>query len=204
MNNKTILAITFLLAGTLLTGTSTMAMAPAAYAEEDEHDDDNKRYDKDDNKRYDKGGDGNKQKVEDESAGSIADCDDNEFERATQNCIATAATDDSVVVNGRDGDDDDDDNGRNGDNGNGDNGNGCDECFAEFEAAIEGEITGVDLTAVNVALAAFGDCDDEFGLLEVEALATALLEIDAVEDLEADIGLVTDLEECLDLLASIV
>jgi hypothetical protein len=196
MNNKTILAITFLLAGTLFT--STMAMAPA-YAERD---DDDKDYDKDDNKRYDKGGDGNKQKVEDESAGSIADCDDNEFERATQNCIATAATDDSVVINGRDGDDDDDDNGDNGDNGNGVE--GCDECIAEFEAAIEGEITGVALAEVNAALEAFGDCDDEFSIIEVEDLATALLEIDAVEDLEAEAQVVTDLEECLDLLASIV
>jgi hypothetical protein len=36
-------------------------------------------------------GDGNKQKVEDGSAGSIADCDDNEVERAGFDCFAIAA-----------------------------------------------------------------------------------------------------------------
>jgi hypothetical protein len=67
MNNNTILAIAFLLAGTLFT--ATMTMAPA-YAGGD--------------------GDGNKQKVEDESAGAIADCDNNEVERAGFDCIAVA------------------------------------------------------------------------------------------------------------------
>jgi hypothetical protein len=67
MNNNTILAIAFLLAGTLFT--ATMTMAPA-YAGGD--------------------GDGNKQKVEDESAGAIADCDNNEVERAGFDCIAIA------------------------------------------------------------------------------------------------------------------
>ena len=74
MNNNTILAIAFLLAGTLFT--TTVAMAPAAYAGGDDHDDDN--------------GDGNKQKVEDESAGAIADCDNNEVERAGFDCFAIA------------------------------------------------------------------------------------------------------------------
>ena len=72
MNNNTILAIAFLLAGTLFT--ATVAMAPAAYAGGDEHD----------------SGDGNKQKVEDESAGAIADCDNNEVERAGFECFAIA------------------------------------------------------------------------------------------------------------------
>jgi hypothetical protein len=67
MNNTTILTIAFLLAGTLFT--ATMTMAPA-YAGGD--------------------GDGNKQKVEDESAGAIADCDNNEVERAGFDCVAVA------------------------------------------------------------------------------------------------------------------
>jgi hypothetical protein len=71
MNNNTILAIVFLMAGTLLT--TAVTMLPAAYAGGDN-----------DN------GDGNKQKVEDESAGSIADCDDNEVERAGFDCIPIA------------------------------------------------------------------------------------------------------------------
>jgi hypothetical protein len=94
MNSKTTLAIAFLLAGTLLTG--TMAMAPA-YAGGD---DDKRDYN---DKRHYKDGDGNKQKVEDESAGAIADCDKNEVERADFECIANAATEDSEI-NERDGD----------------------------------------------------------------------------------------------------
>ena len=38
-------------------------------------------------------GDGNKQKAEDNSAAAIADCDDNEIERAGFDCIAIAAND---------------------------------------------------------------------------------------------------------------
>ena len=72
MNNNTILAIAFLLAGTLLT--ATVAMVPAAYAGGEDHD----------------SGDGNKQKVEDESTGAIADCDNNEVERAGFECFAIA------------------------------------------------------------------------------------------------------------------
>jgi hypothetical protein len=71
MNNNTILAIVFLMAGTLLT--TAVTMLPAAYAGGDN-----------DN------GDGNKQKVEDGSAGSIADCDDNDVERAGFECFAIA------------------------------------------------------------------------------------------------------------------
>jgi hypothetical protein len=81
MNNKIILATIFLLAGTLFT--STMAMTPA-YAGGD-----------DDYERY--GGDGNKQKVEDDSAGAIADCDNNEVEDSDFDCIAAAASGESVV-----------------------------------------------------------------------------------------------------------
>jgi hypothetical protein len=71
MNNTTILTIAFLLAGTLFT--ATMTMAPA-FAGGD--------------------GDGNKQKVEDESAGAIADCDNNEVERAGFDCVAVAEIED--------------------------------------------------------------------------------------------------------------
>jgi hypothetical protein len=73
MNNNTILAIVFLIAGTLLTTTAVTTMVPAAYAED-----------------YDEG---NKLKAEDESAGAISDCDDNEVERAGFDCIAIAASD---------------------------------------------------------------------------------------------------------------
>jgi hypothetical protein len=78
MNNNTILALVFLMAGTLLTTTAVTTMGvPAAYAEGDnDNDDDN--------------GDGNKQKVEEESAGAIADCDNNEVERAGFDCVAVA------------------------------------------------------------------------------------------------------------------
>jgi hypothetical protein len=63
MNNNAILTIVFLLAGALLTvGAITM---PAAYAGGD-HD----------------GGDGNKNKADDDSAAAIADCDDNDVEQA--------------------------------------------------------------------------------------------------------------------------
>jgi hypothetical protein len=90
MNNKTILAIAFLLAGTLIT--SAPAMAPV-FAEND-----------DDGKKHGNGGDGNKQKVEDDSAGAIADCDKNEVEDSDFDCIAAAATDESEVGTDGDGD----------------------------------------------------------------------------------------------------
>jgi hypothetical protein len=57
--------------------TTAVTMVPAAYAGGDnDNDNDN--------------GDGNKQKVEDESAGAIADCDNNEVERADFECFAIA------------------------------------------------------------------------------------------------------------------
>jgi hypothetical protein len=65
-----VVAITIL---TTLTLTTTIA---AVYAGEGDDD-----------------GDGNKQKAEDDSAAAIADCDDNEVERAGFDCIAIAAND---------------------------------------------------------------------------------------------------------------
>jgi hypothetical protein len=73
MNNNTILALVFLMAGTLLTTAVTTMGVPAAYAEGDDHDDDN--------------GYGNKIKA-DESQVAVADCDNNEVEQAGFNCIA--------------------------------------------------------------------------------------------------------------------
>ncbi|HEU4824314.1 MAG TPA: hypothetical protein VFS97_12885 [Nitrososphaeraceae archaeon] len=72
MNNNAIWAIVFLMAGTLLTVGAT-TIVPAAYAGGD-HD----------------GGDGNKQKAEDDSAAAIADCDDNDVERAGFDCYGIA------------------------------------------------------------------------------------------------------------------
>jgi hypothetical protein len=68
MNSNTVLAIAFLIAGALLTTTAMTTMVPTAYAD-------------------------NKQKAEDDSAAAIADCDDNEVERAGFDCIAIAAND---------------------------------------------------------------------------------------------------------------
>jgi hypothetical protein len=70
-NSKTILALVFLMAGTLLT-TTGVTIVPAAYAGGDNDD-------------------GNKQKAEDDSAAAIADCDDNDVERAGFDCIAIAS-----------------------------------------------------------------------------------------------------------------
>jgi hypothetical protein len=75
-NSKTISVFVFLMAGTLLT-TTAVTIVPAAYAGGDDHDDDN--------------GDGNKNKAEEESAAAIADCDDNDVERAGFDCIAIAS-----------------------------------------------------------------------------------------------------------------
>jgi hypothetical protein len=71
MNNNTILAIVFLMAGTLLT-IGVTSMVPAAYAGEDG------------------GDDGNKNKAEDESNAALADCDDNDVEEAGFDCFAIA------------------------------------------------------------------------------------------------------------------
>ena len=59
---------------TILT-TLTLTTTIAAYAGEDD----------------DNNGDGNKQKAEDDSSAAIADCDDNDIERAGFDCIAIAA-----------------------------------------------------------------------------------------------------------------
>jgi hypothetical protein len=84
--NNSILAIIFLMAGTLLTTTAITTMVPAAYADGDDHDDDN--------------GDGNKNKAEDESAAAIADCDENEVEQAGFDCFGIAANDIDVDLGG--------------------------------------------------------------------------------------------------------
>jgi hypothetical protein len=81
MNNNTVLAIVFLMAGTLLTTTAITTMVPVVYADDD-HDD----HDKDD-------GDGNKNKAEEGSAAAIADCDDNEVEQAGFDCFGIAVND---------------------------------------------------------------------------------------------------------------
>jgi hypothetical protein len=60
------------MAGTLLTVGAT-TIIPAAYAGSDHY-----------------GGDGNKQKAEDDSAAAIADCDDNDVERAGFDCFGIA------------------------------------------------------------------------------------------------------------------
>src|SRR5918992_2836339 len=139
MNNKTILAIALLLAGTLFTATSTMTMAPAyAGGDDDRKGGDDKR----------KGGDGNKQKVEDESAGSIADCDKNEVEEANFECIAASATEESTVGVPDDVPDD-------ADNGAAE----CEACIQVFLTALEGlELTTGQEAAINAALEVFGDC----------------------------------------------
>jgi hypothetical protein len=67
MNNN-ILAMVFLMAGMLLATTAITIMVPDAYSD-------------------------NKQKAEDDSAVAIADCDDNDVERAGFDCIAIAAND---------------------------------------------------------------------------------------------------------------
>jgi hypothetical protein len=68
MNNNTVLAIAFLIVGTLLTTTAVSTMVPAAYAD-------------------------NKNKAEDDSAAAIADCDDNDVERAGFDCFGIALND---------------------------------------------------------------------------------------------------------------
>jgi hypothetical protein len=85
MNNNTILAIVFLMAGTLLT-IGVTSMVPAAYAEGDDHDDDN--------------GDGNKNKAEDESNAALADCDDNDVEQAGFDCFAIAGDEEGRLLIG--------------------------------------------------------------------------------------------------------
>ena len=63
----------FIIAAGLLTAvtTTTVGMIPAAYAGGN---------DDDDHEKNDKNGDGNKQQVEEDSAGILADCDTNDAE----------------------------------------------------------------------------------------------------------------------------
>jgi uncharacterized membrane protein len=68
MNNNTVLASAFLIAGALLTSTAIATMVPAAYAD-------------------------NKQKAEDDSAAGLADCDDNDVEQAGFDCFGIAVND---------------------------------------------------------------------------------------------------------------
>jgi hypothetical protein len=79
--NKNILAIAFLIAGALLTTTAVTTIVPAAYAGGDDDD-------------------GNKNKAEDDSAAAIADCDDNDVERAGFDCFGIAANDIDVDLGG--------------------------------------------------------------------------------------------------------
>jgi hypothetical protein len=72
MKNNAIWTIVFLVPGTLLTVGAT-TIVPAAYAGGDHN-----------------GGDGNKNKAEDDSAAAIADCDDNDVERAGFDCFGIA------------------------------------------------------------------------------------------------------------------
>src|SRR5215216_23233 len=66
--NKKVLALVFLMAGTLLATTAITTMVPAAYAD-------------------------NKQKAEDDSAAGLADCDDNDVERAGFDCFGIGLND---------------------------------------------------------------------------------------------------------------
>ena len=82
MNNNTIFVI-ILLVSTFLT--STLTMLPAAHAGGGDDDD------------HDKRGDSNKQRVEEDGAGAIADCDWNDIEESDFRCIASAATDEGII-----------------------------------------------------------------------------------------------------------
>jgi hypothetical protein len=85
--NNSILALVFLMAGTLLT-TTAVTIVPAAYAEGDDHDDYN--------------GDGNKNKAEDDSAAAIADCDDNDVVDSDFDCFGIAVNDIDADLGGVD------------------------------------------------------------------------------------------------------
>jgi hypothetical protein len=75
MNNNTVLALVFLIAGTLLTTTAVSTLVPAAYAD-------------------------NKQKAEDDSAAAIADCDDNDVQQAGFDCFGIALNDIELDLGG--------------------------------------------------------------------------------------------------------
>jgi hypothetical protein len=85
MNNNTIFVI-ILLVSTFLT--STLTMLPAAHAGGGDDDD------------HDKRGDSNKQRVEEDGAGAIADCDWNDIEESGFRCKAAAATDEGKIRDG--------------------------------------------------------------------------------------------------------
>ena len=88
INNKTILALVFLIAGALLTTTVT-TIVPAAYADDD-HDGKKRHHDKDDHDGKDE--DGNKAKAEDQSVAALASCDDNEIsENSFISCFPSVA-----------------------------------------------------------------------------------------------------------------
>ena len=74
MNNNTILALVFLMAGTLLT-TTAVTLVPA-YAGGD----------------YD-----NKNSAEEDSQAALADCDDNDVEEAGFDCVAVAETETGLI-----------------------------------------------------------------------------------------------------------
>jgi hypothetical protein len=113
--NKAILALVFLMAGTLLT-TTAVTIVPTAYAEEDDDyngdgnknkdyngdGNKNKDYNGDGNKNHDDyNGDGNKQKAEDESAAAIADCDDNDVgPNSDFDCFGIAVNDVEADIGG--------------------------------------------------------------------------------------------------------
>ena len=71
--NKNILAIVFLMAGTLLATTAITTIVPAAYAD-------------------------NRNRAEDDSAAAIADCDDNDVERAGLDCFGIALNDIEIEI----------------------------------------------------------------------------------------------------------
>jgi hypothetical protein len=73
MNSNTILVIAFLIGGMLLSTTAITTMVPAAYADNDNEADDG-------------------------SAAAIADCDDNDVERAGFDCFGIAVNDIDIVI----------------------------------------------------------------------------------------------------------
>ena len=73
MNSNTVLTIAFLIVGVLLTITALTTMVPSAFAD-------------------------NKQKAEDDSAAAIADCDDNDVERAGFDCFGIALNDIEIEI----------------------------------------------------------------------------------------------------------
>ena len=71
--NKKVLALVFLIAGALLTTTAITTMVPSAYAD-------------------------NRNRAEDDSAAAIADCDDNDVERAGFDCFGIALNDIEIEI----------------------------------------------------------------------------------------------------------